>query len=182
MKIVKLGIIALTVALLLIVGLGVELYQLYSIYSNVEVVESKTVGFSVKGLPIPSEVTMILRITVHNPTEYSIIVEKFYYEIHVENTLLTSGQKENINISPGTTNIDLDIHITAYDAIRVLLNIFFKEGGEMSWKVRRKVTIPIKLFGLIKVFSVDVPYAAEGTYMLTLSKTEEYFLKPYNSC
>ena len=48
----------------------------------------------------------------------------------------------------------------------------------MRWKIRGKVTIPIKLFklfGLIKVFSIDVPYDAEGTYTLTLSKAEEHF-------
>jgi len=175
LKIGKLGIIALAIVLLLIVGLGVELYQLYSVYNNIEVIESKIVGFSVKGLPIPSEVTIIFRITVHNPTEYSITIEKFYYEIYVEDTFLTSGQKENINIPPGITNIDLDIHVTAYDAIKVLLGIFSEGAGEMHWKIRGKVTIPIKLFGLIKVFSIDVPYDAEGTYTLTLSKAEEHF-------
>ncbi len=175
LKIGKLGIIVLAIVLLLIVGLGVELYQLYSVYGNIEVVESKVVGFSVKGLPVPSEVIIIFRIIVHNPTEYSITIEKFYYEIYVEDTFLTSGQKENINIPPGITNIDLDIHVTAYDAIKVLLGIFSEGAGEMYWKVRGKVTIPIKLFGLIKVFSIDVPYDAEGTYTLTLSKTEEYF-------
>ena len=56
LKIGKLGIIVLIIVLLLIVSLGVELYQLYSVYNNIEVIESKIVGFSVKGLPIPSEV------------------------------------------------------------------------------------------------------------------------------
>lgn len=170
-KIGKLGIIAVVIVLLLIAGLGVELYQLYSVYNNIEVVESKIVGFSVKGLPIPSEVTIIFRIIVHNPTEYSITIEKFYYEIYVEDTFLTSGQKEDINILPGATNIDLDIHVTAYDAIKILLGIFSEEAGEMHWKMKGKVTIPVKLFGLVKVFSIDMPYNVEGTYALTLSGT-----------
>ena len=73
-------------------------------------------GFSVKGLPEPSEVTIIFRIIEHNPTEYSITIEKFYYEIYVEAMFLASGQRENI--PPRATNIDLDIHVTAYDAIK----------------------------------------------------------------
>jgi len=138
LKIGKLGIIALAIVLLLIVGLGVELYQVYSVYNNLEVIESKIVGFSVKGLPVPSEVTIIFRITAHNLTEYSITIEKFYYEIHVEDTFLTSGQKENINISPGATNIDLDIHVTAYDAIKVLPGIFSEGAGGNALENKRK--------------------------------------------
>lgn len=140
---------------------------MYSIYKSMEIIETKIVDFNVEGWPIPVGATITFRVTVNNPTEHSVTIEKLYYEIYVEDTFLASGSKEYITIFPGQAHINLDVHVTTQDALRTLAIIISEGGKEIHWKIRGVVRIPIKLFNMVKIASIDIPYEAKGTYSLS---------------
>jgi len=138
-----------------------------SIYKSMEIIETKIVDFNIEGWPIPVGATITFRVTVNNPTEHSVTIEKLYYEIYVEDTFLASGSKEYITIFPGQTHINLDVHVTTQDALRTLAIIISEGGKEIHWKIRGVVRIPIKLFNMVKIASIDIPYETKGTYSLS---------------
>lgn len=158
------------VALFLISGLAVYGYQTYMLYKNVKVVKVEPIGFNVEGWPLPSAVTITYRIIVHNPTGYSLTIEELYYEVYVEGNYLTRGYKENIYISPGDNPIDVDVRITTADALNVIANIIRKGSREIYWEIRGELTVPIKLFGILRITSIDVPYKVEGVYTVIPSE------------
>lgn len=85
-----------------------------------------------------------------------IEVEKLYYEVYVEGNYLGYGVKENIIIHRGENEISLTLKAPPSSILKTLLLTLTRDKVEVT--VKGKISFPIKSFGVIKLWTAEVPF------------------------
>ena len=172
--------IVLTMIAILAIGIGVHLLQLNEIKNNLKVegVELSNVKVTDSIAGIPTKVELDLKLKVHNPTSYTLDIERLTYAIYIEGRLFGRGSLRDLVIPAYSTySIPIVLEISTVDMVSTVID-YIRSGG-FNVKVSGVIDIPIKFFGLIKLFTVSAPYAIEryvtasGAYIptvLTLNK------------
>jgi len=164
----SLEILLFIVILIIVIDIGFQLYQYYSLSRNLSVEGLRLHGVEGKEyiLGIPTKLILRLGIIVRNPTSYTLYVEQLSYSVFIEGKLLYNGVKRSIMVpAESNTTLGFDLEITASDVVAMLWNVLRK--GSLQYRVNGTIQIPIKLFNTIKIFGISVPYDVQGT--LTVS-------------
>ena len=140
---------------LIVIGIIIYLILLYvtaqSLAAKVTGIES--VGFD----PLSNSVKTCFTVQVNNTGPLDVTIEKIYYKIYVDNKYLGEGVKKNIIIGKGSSNIKLCLTAES-KAIADSLAEIIVHGGKVNVTVEGYVEIPIKSFGVIKLWTVQLPF------------------------
>ncbi len=127
---------------------------------SVELKEIKTVRYKMMDNKI--EVEFVVKIVNNGLT--NIEIEKLYYEVYIEGKYLGSGEKENIVIHRGENEIILSLKTTPSSVVRTLLLTLTKDKVEIT--VKGKILFPIKSFGVIRLWTAEIPFEKTETVVL----------------
>lgn len=130
---------------------------------SIEVSEVRAVKYRV----IDNEVELEFVIHVVNNGVIDIELDKVYYEVYIEGEYLGYGEKENIIIHRGENNLVFTLKTTPKEVVKTMLIGLLEKEVEVT--VKGKVVLPIKSFGLIRIWSVEIPF--EKTKVVTLVKS-----------
>ncbi len=159
-KAVLAAVLALIITLAL--GIGIHLAQLNEIKNNLKVEGLRFKNIDVTGdvAGIPTGIKLNLELLVQNPTSYTLDIERLTYNIYVEDRLLGEGTLQHLVIPAHSTHpIPVTLEISAADAISLLID-YIRSGG-LRIKISGMIDVPIKLFGVMKFFTVSAPYTVE---------------------
>lgn len=163
------GKVFAVVLLILIAGLGIYFYQLYTAAKEVEITRISIVSFEVKGFPTPSKILMELELYVRNPTNTYIELEKLSYIIYINGKYAGEGLREYILIPANSeTPIKILAETTLSDILKLIATLIQEGKRSIVIEVKGMMHIPIKLFGTIKTITVSQPFEISETYTLLL--------------
>jgi len=164
------------VLIIIIAGVSYHVYQLYQIQQQLRlestVIENVAFEGTLDPLPLPSDITFDLVLTVNNPTKYALDVERVTYIVDVNGERYLSGSLQELKIA-GTTPIRVPLKISLEQAAATAIDALLAEGMEI--RVSGTVEVPLKLFGVHKLLSISVPYEkTEHIPVTVLSDVENY--------
>jgi len=117
----------------------------------------------------PDAISIVFRILVFNPTDYSVELDRLVYTIYIEDHYLGSGVKERIYISAnGETPLYLKFTARTGDALRIIGDMVKQGDTAVDYKIEGHITVPVKLFGIIRLLSIDVPFEKSGYYVIPI--------------
>ncbi len=153
---------------LLVVGIVVYLVLLYltgqSLSADVDMIRSATYNLDT------GKIRVIFVIEINNSGYVDVDVEKLYYEVYIDGNKLGEGVKENIVIHVGQNKIELYLDSAPSDAIKAALEAAKHTGKPHNITVKGYVDIPIKSFGVIKLWTARLPYeVTEQLYIEAVS-------------
>lgn len=114
-----------------------------------------------------NQVEVCFNVQVNNTGYIDVTIEKLYYKVYIENQYLGEGTKENILIKRGVNNIDICLTTKPNDAIKALFITLSKKGA-INVTIEGYIDIPIKSFGIIKLWTLELPF--EESQEVTLVK------------
>jgi LEA14-like dessication related protein len=146
-------IITLLIIVIIIIAMVIDLFLAYLVAPLVKVSSQKVESFT----PISTndyEIDFV--ITMDNPTDSKILIEKITYNLFVEFQLVGRGEKTSFELSPGKTDQSFSVNIDIND-----LSIVIREqllSSTVSIKIAGTMTIPIRLMRAIKIGEVTREY------------------------
>ncbi len=146
-------IIAIFIIIIIISAILIDLYLAYLAAPSVKISPKKIESFK----PISSndyEVDFI--ITLNNPSNSKILVEKFTYNIYVEFQLVSHGEKTFFELSPGESDQMFCVNVNINDLPKVIREQLL--SSTVSIKIVGTMTIPIKLLRAIKIGEITREY------------------------
>lgn len=162
-KIIITGII-----LIIILAAVIDLYLVYLIAPSVKISPNKIENFT----PITTndyEIGFIL--TLKNPTNAKVQVEKVTYNIYIEFHLVDHGEKSSFQISPGESDHTFLIPINILDLPASIRNNLL--SSTVSIKINGIMIIPIHLMRTIKIGEITREYEI----LDDISPNKAFFLK-----
>ncbi len=140
---------------LLVIGIIVYFAMLYVTSQNitVEVETIKTVNYK----PFNNNVEACFMLRVNNTGLIDVTIEKLYYRIYVDGEYLGEGTKENIVIEKGTNLIEICLN-TSPDKIAKSVLVTAIGKGKVNVTVKGYIDVPIKSFGIIKLWTLELPF------------------------
>jgi len=167
----KKSIFAVIIVVVILLGLGVYGYELMTVAGSVSV-KASVKSVSVEGFNppfdfYPDAIHLTIRLDINNPSSFSAEIDRVIYKVYIEDHFLGEGIKENIYI-PANTELPLDIDFTARtsDILNIIADQLKRGDNAIDYRVEILATIPIKLFGVVRVFSIDIPYTKKGYYII----------------
>ena len=107
---------------------------------------------------------------VDNPSPYSVEIERLQYMVYIEERYLGDGFKEDIYIaSHATTPVYLSFRATTSDILRIVGDLIKRGDTTIDYSIKGSIRIPVKLFGIIKILSVNIRFEKKGYYVITNS-------------
>ena len=171
------GRVSLAIALIVVLvlaGLGLNFYQLYMVAQNIKIEEVKISSIMLEGVnPLlfdyyPDKVIFMFTVTIDNPSEYSLTIEKLTYKVYIEEQYFGEGEKENIHIPSKTkTQINLTLQSKTQNLLKIVEKILKTKEKTINYQINGTITIPVKIYNL-KIFNINYPYNQKGTYKITL--------------
>ncbi|WFO75037.1 LEA type 2 family protein [Desulfurococcaceae archaeon MEX13E-LK6-19] len=155
------GIITGVIAIGLIVYLILVALTAQAI--SVELKEIRAVRYKMMDNNI--EVEFVVKVVNNGLTD--IEIEKLYYEVYIEGKYLGSGEKENIIIHRGENEIILTLETTPTSVIKTMLLTLTQNEIEIT--VKGKILFPIKSFGVIRLWTAEIPFEKTETVVLELT-------------
>ena len=172
MKITKIAILVIVVVLL---GFITYAWSMYQVAQQIKIKEMTIEDVSLEGVNpliadfLPDAIRLKLRFLVTNPTDYSAEVTRLHYEVYVENHFLGEGLKENIYIPVHSDKpIYIDFIAETTDVMRVIEDLLRRGDNAIDYKVIGVITTPVKLFNVIRIAKVDIPFEYSGFYILSI--------------
>lgn len=162
------------IILILILGVGVHFYQMYTVAKSIEFKGASIDSFSIEGFnppfdPIPDAISLRFRVLVYNPTSYSLELDRLTYTFYIEERYLGEGIKENIYIRPnGETTLYFDFTTRTGDILRILGDMIMRGDTAIDYEIKGIATVPVKLFGAVRIFSVEVSFDQKGYYVIPI--------------
>lgn len=104
-----------------------------------------------------NRVEACFNVQVNNTGYIDVSIEKLYCKVYVENHYLGEGTKENILIKRGVNSIDICLAVKPRDAVKVFLTIL-SEKETINVTIEGYIYIPIKSFGIIKLWTLELPF------------------------
>ncbi|ADI31775.1 hypothetical protein [Staphylothermus hellenicus] len=105
-----------------------------------------------------NKVLVCFRAQVNNTGYIDVSIEKLYYKVYIDKNYLGEGIKENILIKRGINNIDFCLQITPSNALRIILMRAITNNEKINVTVQGYIDVPIKSFGYIKLWTLELPY------------------------
>jgi len=171
-KAAKIG--ATLIIVILILGMAYHLYQLYYATQNITVQAISVDNIELEGLNppldlIPNAINFRFKVLVDNPSPYSVEIERLQYMVYIEERYLGDGFKEDIYIaSHATTPVYLSFRATTSDILRIVGDLIKRGDTAIDYSIKGFIRIPVKLFGIIKLLSVDTPFEKKGYYVIPI--------------
>jgi Late embryogenesis abundant protein. len=148
------------------------LSQLYDaarslVVKEISVADVSLEGFNPPGDLMPDAIHVTIYVSVHNPSMFSLEVERFVYTIYVKGSYLGEGVYERIYIPAGAERT-IYLYVTSHivDVLKIIADMIMRGDTTLDYEVKGYVRVPVKLFGVVYVASVDVPFDRGGTYQL----------------
>ncbi len=151
---------------LLVIGIIVYFAMLWVTSQNIsaEIKEVKTVTYKIG----ENKVNTCFVIQVNNSGIIDVTIEKLYYKIYVQGQYLGEGVKENLVIARGSNEDTICLETPPSDALKSLL-VTLLHKGRVNVTVKGYIDIPIKSFGVIKLWTLELPF--EKTVEVNLAST-----------
>jgi LEA14-like dessication related protein len=145
---------------LIVIGIIIYLILLYLTAQSLsaEIIGIDSVGYD----PFTSNVKTCFTIQVNNTGLIDVSIEKLYYKVYVDDQYLGEGVRENIVIEKGSNNIDICLVAESKDIVRSLGKLII-HGGRVNVTIKGYVDIPIKSFGVIKLWTAEIPFEKTAT-------------------
>ena len=161
------GKVISAVALVLLIGLGFYGYQLYTATKQIQVTEVSIASPDLRGWPIPSRIRLELDFYVENPTPFDVELERLSYKVYVNDRFVAEGVKGYVLIPANSaTPIRIPLEITALDVLKAMASQIMEGKRDVKVDVRGMADVPIKLFGIVRIVSISVPFEVSRTYTL----------------
>jgi len=166
---------ATIIILILILGLGYLIYQLYHAPQSIAIRSVSVDSIELEGLNppldlIPNAINFRFKVSVDNQSPHSLEIERLQYVVHVEERYLGEGLKKGIYIaSHATTPIYLSLRATRSDVMGIVGDRLKRGDTTIDYSIKGFIRIPIKLFGIFKILSVDISFEKKGYYVITNS-------------
>ena len=112
--------------------------------------------------------SLYLVLRMHNPTGYTVPIEGLTYSVYVQGTLVARGASSHLVIHGGENSVALpiDVRLAGIEpALQWLLRALVK-GGAIDVEVRGVVEALVRWFGLVRLFTVSIPYHVESSLPL----------------
>ena len=153
---------------LLVIGIVIYLVLLYqtaqSLSADIEIIRGATYNLD------NGKIRVIFVLEVNNSGYIDVDIEKLYYEVYIDGNKLGEGVKENIVIHVGVNKIELYLDSAPSDAIKAAIEAAKYTGKPHNVTVKGFVDIPIKSFGVIKLWTARLPYEqTQQMYIDTIS-------------
>jgi LEA14-like dessication related protein len=159
------------ILVILIIGLGINFYQLSNAYDRLEIRETELMDAKLEGINplmfdfIPEEIIYEFRVLIHNPSDYPITVDEMRYQVYVESFFLGEGIEQDISVPANSeTPLYFTVITETGDTLRVMADIIFNQGDPIEYEIKGYLVVPLKLFGIVQVTTVDVPFEKTGNY------------------
>jgi len=119
---------------------------------------------------VPTKIDLDIRLKIHNPTDYTIAVDKLTYEIYINNRFVGQGVKQDLVIhGDGESDITMPVSITSADAIAAIIEVL--KTGTIQVMMRGAIDVPVRWFGIIEIFTITTPYQfAKNVHLSQLIK------------
>lgn len=172
----KVSILLIIIAIIL-VGMLIYVYQITTVAQNLR---ARIVlnNFDIKTTAgvIPNSILIDLRVYIDNPTKYDFEARRIHLEIYVEDQYLTSIDKNDIYIpSDETKPVDFNLEIKSTDVLNIakeiIKELISKGDRRIKYEIKGRIEIPIKLFGIIPIFDIDMPINISDYYTLPIPLT-----------
>ena len=123
-------------------------------------------SINLKGVP-PTKVHLDLNVKLNNPTGYDAFIDKLAYSIYINDIHVGDGSKENIVVYPRSeTAVSLPVDVATTDIVKALLNSL--QSGYANVKVRAYIVMPVRWFGIVRVFTVEHSIESSKTVPIKL--------------
>ncbi len=154
---------------LLVIGVIVYLALLYQTGQGLsaEVKLIRSVNYNLD----TGKMRVIFVIEVNNTGYIDVDVEKLYYEVYIDGEKLGEGVKDGFVIHVGTNTIELYLDSAPSDAIKALFEAAKQTGKPHNVTVKGYVDIPIKSFGVVKLWTARLPF----------EKTSQLYIETYTN-
>jgi LEA14-like dessication related protein len=148
---------------LLVIGIIVYFAMLWVTSQNItaELKEIYSARYSIA----ENKLEICFLVEVNNSGLIDVTIEKIYYKVYINGEYFGEGSKENIVINRGTNRLNLCIKSPPSATLRSIL-IPLVNKGKVNVTIKGYIDIPIKSFGIIKMWTLELPY--EKTVMVDL--------------
>ena len=140
---------------LIVIGIIVYLGLLYQTSQSISA-DVKSID-SIRWIEFPDKIRIVFTLEVNNTGVVDVTIEKLYYRVYIENEYLGDGIEENILIMRGRNLIEVSFDTSVKHLSTGLIRILM-QGGRFNVKIDGYIVIPIKSFGIIRLWSAEVPF------------------------
>jgi len=160
------------IAIPLLIGTVFDFYSMYTAARKVQVVEASIASVALRGFappfdPVPDAVRVTFRVILFNPTGHSMEVERIVYAVRVEGRHVGEGIRERIYIAPAsTTTLLLYLEIRGPTAVEIIMDMLARRDRELDYEISGRATVPVRLFGLLRILMLEVPFMTAGSYTI----------------
>ena len=145
------GILTGLIVIGIIIYLGLLCQTSQSISADVKSIDS------IRWIEFPDRIRIVFSLEVNNTGVIDVVIEKLYYRVYIENEYLGEGTKENIFITRGRNLIEVSFDTSVKHLSTGLLRILM-QGGRFNVKIEGYIIVPIKSFGVLRLWSAEVPF------------------------
>ena len=144
---------------ILVIGIIVYLILLYI---TAQSLSAKIIGVEKLGFdPLTGNVKACFNVQVNNTGVIDVTIEKIYYRVYVNGEYLGEGSREDVVIKRGVNTVKICLVSESRDIVKILKQLIIR-GGKANVTIEGYVDIPIKSFGVIKMWSVELPFREEA--------------------
>ena len=140
---------------LIVIGIIVYLGLLYQTSQSISA-DVKSID-GIRWIEFPDKIRIVFTLEVNNTGVVDVTIEKLYYRVYIENEYLGDGIEENILIMRGRSLIEVSFDTSVKHLSTGLIRILM-QGGRFNVKIDGYIVIPIKSFGIIRLWSAEVPF------------------------
>jgi LEA14-like dessication related protein len=141
------------IILIIIFGIIANLIMVYLAASSVEVVNKRL--NKLEALSIDTyEITFTL--TLENPTDTTIDIDKITYDAYLEDSYLGKGFKTDLAIDPGVEDYMFTFSFKLQDLSEAVRQNFLSNSATL--KINGEITIPVKFMGVAEFMKITLPY------------------------
>ncbi|RLF22936.1 MAG: hypothetical protein DRN15_07825 [Thermoprotei archaeon] len=150
-------VVLIVIVVLLLIGVIAPLAQTYVAYRELVVEELmiRRIGIDV----MAKEIILELIVRMRNPTSYSIEADVFYADMYFDEEYLGYIERASIIIPPGVSEVSFHAKIEMIKIPRMVLRMISEGQGRL--RLKGYVMVPVKLYGMIRLFSIQVPFEVE---------------------
>jgi len=158
----KAGLVVLLIAIVVVAGIVVHLIQINEAGNQLsfEGVELYNIDVTGSVILIPTKIRIDLGVIVRNPTQYTLDIERMTYTIFIQGKHFGEGSSRDIVVPGGrAVPIPISLEVSVVSVISAVVDALRSGGFEVE--VSGIVDVPIKFFGIIKLFTISKPYSVK---------------------
>ncbi len=151
-------ILLVIIIIVIIIGLISHLILMYLAAESLEITDKKIT----KIRPLSTafdEYEVTFKLTLRNPTNTAVELEKITYKAYLEDDFIGSGEKNEFSIDPGSKEYIFKFQFNIFDLTGSVRELFILQY--VTLKIKGTVTVPVKFFGLVKVSEISMDYEME---------------------